>query len=352
LNPSKKIICIVGARPQFIKHAPMELALNKYFEVQTIHTGQHYDEKMSAIFFEELKITPPNYALHISSRLPSDQLAKMLIAISDILQKEKPDAVLVYGDTTSTLAGALAADQNKIPLIHIEAGLRSFNKEMPEENNRILTDHLSSLLFCPTEISIENLEQEGITENVFKSGDVMSDMLQLILPHVKKTSSQNKYYLCTIHRPYNTDDKKRLSTVLNTLNRLDKKVVFPMHPRTKQRCKDFGIDLLQFSNISVMPPLSYLELIEFAFNAKSILTDSGGLQKEAYLLKKQCITVRPETEWVETLEGGWNNLVFEKMETILSILNTPPQKNQYKENIYGDGKAAQSIAKTISNHLS
>lgn len=347
----KKIICIVGARPQFIKHAPMELALNKYFEVQTIHTGQHYDEKMSAIFFEELKIKKPEYELHIGSLSPSEQTAKMLIAISEILQKEKPNAVLVYGDTNSTLAGALAASQNKIPLIHIEAGLRSFNKEMPEENNRILTDHLSHLLFCPTEMAIENLKKENITKNVFKSGDVMSDMLQLIFPLLKETANQNQYYLCTIHRPYNTDNKKRLSMVLKTLNQLDQKVIFPMHPRTQQRCKDFGIDLLDFPNISVLPPLSYLELIQIAYNAKSILTDSGGLQKEAYLLKKQCITIRPETEWVETLDGGWNNLVFEAMEKISAILKTTPKKHDYKNNIYGDGKAAVSIAKTISQTI-
>ena len=347
----KKIICIVGARPQFIKHAPMELALNKYFEVQTIHTGQHYDEKMSAIFFEELKIKKPEYALHIGSLSASEQTAKMLIAISDILQKEKPNAVLVYGDTNSTLAGALAASQNKIPLIHIEAGLRSFNKEMPEENNRILTDHLSSLLFCPTNMAIENLQKEGITKNVFQSGDVMSDMLQLIFPHLKKATNQSQYYLCTIHRPYNTDNTNRLFTVLKTLNQLDQKVLFPIHPRTKQRCKDFEIDLLEFPNISFLPPLSYLELVQLAYNAKSILTDSGGLQKEAYLLKKQCVTIRPETEWVETLEGGWNNLVFEEMQKVATILKTTPQRNKYKNNIYGDGNAGLVIAKIIADNI-
>ena len=200
-------------------------------------------------------------------------------------------------------------------------------------------------------MAIENLKKENITKNVFKSGDVMSDMLQLIFPLLKETANQNQYYLCTIHRPYNTDNKKRLSMVLKTLNQLDQKVIFPMHPRTQQRCKDFGIDLLDFPNISVLPPLSYLELIQIAYNAKSILTDSGGLQKEAYLLKKQCITIRPETEWVETLDGGWNNLVFEAMEKISAILKTTPKKLDYKNNIYGDGKAAVSIAKTISQTI-
>ncbi len=346
----KKIISIVGARPQFIKHAPMQLQLQKHFRAMTLHTGQHYDENMSTVFFNELKMPKPDYLLDIGgSKLQGEQTGVMMTEIEKVCLTEKPDAILIYGDTNSTLAGALVAAKMCIPQIHIEAGIRSYNRSMPEEINRIVADEFAHLLFCPTDTAIENLKREGIThERVFKSGDVMCDMVKLIEPKAIN-SIQEPYYFVTIHRPYNTDDVQRLHTILSVLNQLDKKVVFSIHPRTVSRLQSFGIHQNDFTNIAFIPPQGYTESISLQKYCDCLITDSGGMQKEAYILQKKCITLRSETEWVETLHNGWNTLVFDQLEVLPSVLSQSP--GAYIDGIYGNGHAAEEITEIIKKHL-
>jgi len=345
----KKIICVVGARPQFIKHAPVEIAISKYFDVISVHTGQHYDKKMSDIFFNELKMQKPAYFLSVGSHSHGKQTAMMLEKIEEILIKEKPAAMLVYGDTNSTLAGAIAASKLHIPVIHVEAGLRSFNKHMPEEVNRILTDHVSDFLFLPTDASIPNLKTEGITENVYVVGDVMSDAVNIAKKMITGKTAEEPYLLITIHRPYNTDDIERLKLILDTLNQQKYKCVFPVHPRTKNTMAQNSLKEEDYSNIQFLAPQSYFELINLQKHAKCVITDSGGIQKEAYMLKVKCITIRTETEWTETLNNGWNNLVFDDLSEISKLLEQEP--GEYKPNIYGDGKASEKIAKILSENI-
>ncbi len=341
-----KIAVVIGARPQFIKHAPVELALRKYFEVISIHTGQHYDAKMSDIFFNQLNIATPQYMLNIGSHMHGRQTAIMLEKIEEILQSEMPVALLVYGDTNSTLAGALAASKLNLPVIHVEAGLRSFNKTMPEEINRILTDHVAELLFAPSVVAIDNLSNENIMKNVYNVGDVMCDSLQLALKYNRKQVNKiEPYFLCTLHRPYNTDDITRLIRILDELNRAIEKVIFPVHPRTMHILEKNGVKTSRFINIEFIEPVSYFDLIDLQQNAQCIITDSGGIQKEAYMLKKKCITLRTETEWVETLKDGWNTLVFDELEEIHAIIDAEP--GEYIEKLYGDGQAAEKIAQIV-----
>jgi UDP-GlcNAc3NAcA epimerase len=346
---NKKIVCIVGARPQFIKHAPLELALKTFFNVVTIHTGQHYDAKMSKIFFDQLNISPPTYMLKSSGKGVShgQQTGEMLTLVEEILMKEMPMAVLVYGDTNSTLAGALAASKLNIPVIHIEAGLRSFNKKMPEEINRILTDHVSSILFAPSTLAVENLKKEGLSDGVVLCGDVMNDMVLLAKEKIPNTVDLSDFYLITIHRPYNTDEKSRLFYILDTINKLDSLAIFPIHPRTLTKIADFGGKIEDYQNIKFIEPLSYFELIEHQIKAKAIITDSGGVQKEAYILRKKCITIRSETEWAETLQGGWNHLVFDNLDNIQELIYENP--TDYIENLYGNGQASNFISQKLND---
>ncbi len=346
----KKILSIIGARPQFIKHAPMQLQLQKHFTALTLHTGQHYDDNMSAVFFNELNIPQPDYLFNIGgSKLQGEQTGIMMAEIEKVCLKEKPDAVLVYGDTNSTLAGTLVAAKMCIPIIHIEAGLRSYNRQMPEEINRIIADEFATLLFCPTQQAIENLKKEGIIhENIFLTGDVMSDMIQLVKDKLVKPAHTN-YYFATLHRPYNTDDVVRLTEILRTLNGLDKKVIFFIHPRTLARMKIFGISESDYANISFIPPVGYLESISYQTYADAIITDSGGIQKEAYILKKKCITLRSETEWAETLQGGWNTLVFDNLTKIGEAIKKPVK--DYLPNLYGNGNAAAKISNIIFKYF-
>lgn len=347
----QKIIAVIGARPQFIKHAPIEIAAKGKLELISIHTGQHYDAQMSSIFFDQLNMATPKYHLDIGSHSHGVQTGRMMEKIEPIVIAEKPDAILVYGDTNSTLAGALVASKLNIPVIHIEAGLRSFNKEMPEEINRILTDHISCLLFVPTDTAVTNLAKEGITTNVFKTGDVMCDMVNIALAYLQKdlTEKAVPFYYATIHRPYNTDDIDRLKYVLSSLNKLSLTVKLALHPRTRNRMKQMGLLENEFPNIHFLPPLGYFENINYQYQSSGIITDSGGIQKEAYILKKQCITIRKETEWVETLKSGWNTLVFKNLSSLEVIFETVPK--HHEAGIYGDGHSAHDIINKIISNL-
>lgn len=346
----KKIISVIGARPQFIKHAPMQLELQKRYNATTIHTGQHYDENMSAIFFEELKIKKPEFIFNLSgSKLQGEQTALMMIEIEKVVCKEKPNALLIYGDTNSTLAATLIASKLHIPIIHIEAGLRSYNRAMPEEINRIIADEFAYLLFCPTNTAIDNLKKEGIIhDRIFKTGDVMCDMVNMILPFVKKPID-DEFYFATLHRPYNTDNPQRLETLLKVLNNLDKKIIFSVHPRTLIRMNEFGLRKENYTNIEFIDPTSYIESISYQKYSSCVITDSGGIQKEAYILQKQCITLRSETEWVETLQGGWNTLVYQDLSKIPAILTST--LSNYQPDIYGTGNSASEICSIIEKYI-
>lgn len=345
-----KIIAIIGARPQFIKHAPVELSLRNSFDLVTIHTGQHYDENMSSVFFNELEIQKPEYMLSLGGLSHGKQTGLMMSEMEDIVLKEKPDGILVYGDTNSTLAGALVAAKLHIPVFHIEAGLRSFNKSMPEEINRILTDHVSDMFFIPSETARKNLNNEGISKNIFNVGDVMYDMVKLAFDkgYLKKNSTDPYYYI-TLHRPYNVDEKERLKTLLEVINSLDRKAMFSIHPRTRSKMKQFNMGFDNYKNIEFIDPVSYFENVNYIFNSSGLITDSGGMQKEAYWLKKKCITMRPETEWVETLENGWNTLVFDNPNELIELIGQNP--GLYTDEAYGDGNASDSIRKEILNYL-
>jgi UDP-GlcNAc3NAcA epimerase len=348
--PQIKICLIIGARPQFIKHAPLEIELKKHFSLITIHTGQHYDESMSNIFFNELKIDRPKYQLNIGSGNHGQQTGRMLEGIENILVDENPDGIIVYGDTNSTLAGALAGSKLSIPIFHVEAGLRSFNKNMPEEINRIVTDHVSELLFVPTEIAQENLFKEGInSDKVFLVGDIMYDSLLLARKFKTNLTSKNQI-LVTLHRPYNTDNIIRLENILKSINDLGKKIVFPIHPRTKSMVEKYNFNLKQFNNIEFCSPLSYFDLIGLQIESSCIITDSGGIQKEAYLNKKKCITLRSETEWNETLTNGWNILVYENLNELKKYIGLVP--GEYIEGVYGSGDTASKITNILVNYYS
>lgn len=353
-----KILTIVGARPQFIKAAPVSRKIREEYKEILVHTGQHYDINMSQVFFDKLKIPQPDYNLNIGSFKHGEQTGRMLIGIERILLKENPDMVLVYGDTNSTLGGALATSKLNIPLAHIEAGLRSYNKKMPEEINRIITDHLSSLLFCPTKNAVDNLKKEGIIQGVYNTGDVMYDSI-LYYSKILQNNAQwvkdlninpGKYYLATIHRPENTENKENLSTVLKAFNNLNQTVVFPVHPRTLNRLKGYGINKDSFRNIQFINPVDYLDMLKLIMNCLKVFTDSGGIQKEAYFLDKPCITLREQTEWVETLKGNWNVLVQIEYNTILKAHKEQRVNYQVKEDrIFGVGRASEKILGIIED---
>jgi len=378
-----KIVTIVGARPQFIKAAAVSRAIralndrsglrgqrgsrNRIQEV-LVHTGQHYDYSMDQVFFEELELSRPDYHLGVGSGSHAQQTAMMLERIETILEREKPEGVLVYGDTNSTLAGALAAVKMNTPVAHVEAGLRSYNRSMPEEINRILADHLSAFLFCPTVLAVRNLSREGIRdkkETVVKNvGDVMYDSIlyyadvaerkSTILRDLKlfatDDSRHTPYYLATLHRAGNTDHPKRLKAILQALDEIGREspVILPLHPRTRKMMKTYQFRV-QEKRIRLMEPVSYLNMIQLMRHARVILTDSGGVQREAYWLRTPCVILREETEWVETLHTGWNLLVGTDakkiMEGMKRLEGSKPREK--RRELFGDGKASEKIVQIL-----
>ena len=340
----KSIVTILGARPQFIKAKLISEELRKHHKEIIIHTGQHYDENMSDVFFRELELPNPDYNLGIGPGTHAQQTGQIMEVLERILINIKPDLVLVYGDTNSTLAGALTAAKLHIPIAHVEAGLRSFNREMPEEINRIVTDHLSDLLFAPTGTAIGNLGKEGLAEKTELTGDIMFDMLQYYKKFIKKGIFD--YYLATIHRPSNTDDPDIFKSLLSTLNGLDKKVILPVHPRVKnmvQKIKHI------YGNIQFAEPVSYLNMLSLICNSHKVITDSGGLQKEAYILGKQCITLRDDTEWLETLHGNWNTLTGNDMRKINKAIFT--ETTGITKPIFGNGQTTHNVVNCINYFL-
>lgn len=346
-----KIIAIVGARPQFIKHFPFERACKGNLELITIHTGQHYDKNMSNVFFDQLGMNKPDYMLNIGSSNHGLQTATMMIEIEKIIEVEEPDGMVVYGDTNSTLAGALVGSKLHIPIYHIEAGLRSYNREMPEEINRVLTDHISELLFVPSEVAKNNLLKEGLSNGVHIVGDIMKDLILHCMQNklVKAPKLDKDYFYATLHRPYNTDEKQRLHYVLKNLNNLQYKVIFSIHPRTRNAMKKFGMEETKYHNIVFINPQSYFDNLSYLAHSKGLITDSGGMQKEAYWLKKKCVTVRPETEWVETLVSNWNTLVFEELEKINDYFNMVEE--DWDKNLYGKGDTSLKIIEGINQRI-
>jgi UDP-GlcNAc3NAcA epimerase len=348
------IVTIIGARPQFVKAAVLSKAMKDHgIDEKIIHTGQHYDPKMSDIFFEELGIPGVDKNLHIGSGQHGSQTGKMMIAIEDYIlsQSVTIDGLLVYGDTNSTLAGALVASKLNIPVLHIEAGLRSFNRTMPEEVNRVLTDHVSQLLFCSSEEGVLQLAKEGITTNVFNVGDIMYDGVTIFLPFAKKPNVKDFdfdeiYNLITIHRPSNTDDKNSLKGIIEALSIIPNQCIWPVHPRIKSTISNLSLP----SNVFLTEPFSYFEMLYVLGNSHKVITDSGGLQKEAYWLKKPCITIRPETEWIETLHNNWNQLCKSNKSDILPMYKNNPETKTWR-NLYGDGNASKRIAEIIKNNL-
>ena len=350
-----KILTILGARPQFIKAGSVSREILKYKEIKEIivHTGQHYDANMSDIFFEEMQIPKPDYFLGIGGKSHGAMTGQMIEKIEEVCLKEKPDWIMVYGDTNSTLAGAIVASKLNIKLAHIEAGLRSFNMNMPEEINRILTDRVSSILFCPTDTAVQNLKNEGYDKldcKIVKSGDVMQDGAMFYKNLAVKPSFDIKenYILCTIHRAENTNDENRLKSIFEALNAIakEKQIILPLHPRTRKIIIQLGINT---DSLTIIDPVGYLEMIWLVDNCSLIMTDSGGLQKEAYFFEKPCITLRDETEWVELVECGVNILTGASMEKILETYkaNSFSDKEISKLKLYGDGKACSRIVKEL-----
>lgn len=333
----------MGARPQFIKHKAIFEAFRHSFEVLTVHTRQHYDDNMSRVFFEELGLPVPQFLLDERNRSSTHgaQTAAMLTGIEEILLAQRPHATLVYGDTNSTLAGALAASKIGIPIIHVEAGLRSFNREMPEEINRVVTDHLSSLLFAPSQAAVSLLAREGITDGVHMVGDVMVDVLMDLAAELSPPQPV-PYIFVTIHRPSNADEPQRMQTILQALQSADRPCILPLHPRTRATLVQEKLALDELSNIRFVDPLGYRDCLSHLKHADLVVTDSGGLQKEAYLLRRPCVTLRNETEWTETLENDCNVLVDEDLLTLPSLLAR--KRDPHFGQPYGDGKSAQAMA--------
>lgn len=362
----KKILTVVGARPQFIKAAAVSRALRKatsYREI-VVHTGQHYDPNMSQTFFDELDMEFPNHNLEVASGNHGTQTGEILKQLEPVMIQERPDLVLVYGDTNSTLGGAVCAAKLNNPIAHVEAGLRSFNRTMPEEINRIVADHVSSLLFCPTSAAVRNLQREGIVSNVWNTGDVMYDVA---LQFAKKSKAKSTiladlgvqphgYVLATVHRAENTDQEERLSNIISALATIadDIPVVLPIHPRTRKMLQRFSL-VARLGNTRLIDPVGFLDMVALESHAKLIATDSGGVQKEAYFHRVPCVTLRTETEWVETVEAKWNQLVdVGSVEAITQTIRSSAAYSgaRHKIDEYGDGCASDTIVRIVQEYLS
>jgi UDP-GlcNAc3NAcA epimerase len=348
-----KVVSVVGARPQFIKAAAMSRVLRQHHREILLHTGQHYDYEMSGIFFEGLDLPRPDVNLEVGSGAHGAQTGAMMKAIEDVLIAERPDYALIYGDTNSTLAGAIAASKLSIRVAHVEAGLRSFNRRMPEEINRVVADHLSELLLCPSDTAVTNLAAEGISKNVHQVGDVMLDVLNWARQRLaeqpcgilaKLGLSKKQYLLATLHRSENTDDTERLTRILESFGSIEEPLVFPVHPRTRKAIAAAAVNV--GTQIRLIDPVGYLDMVTLAGAARLILTDSGGLQKEAYWLGVPCLTLRDETEWVETVDAGWNVLVGADPKKIRGAVGQfTPARPQV--DLYGDGFAAEKCTKLL-----
>ncbi|MCP9489064.1 MAG: UDP-N-acetylglucosamine 2-epimerase (non-hydrolyzing) [Solirubrobacteraceae bacterium MAG38_C4-C5] len=352
-----RLLTVVGNRPQFVKAAAVSGPLRERHEEVLVHTGQHYDRELSQVFFDELGLPKPDHHLALGTGSNTAQTARMLEALEPLLGSVAPDAVLVYGDTNSTLAGGLAAAQRGVPVAHVEAGMRSFDRSMPEELNRVLTDHLSALLLCPTQAASQNLEREGAAGEVVVVGDVMVDVAQLVQPRARVRTDlieahglrPGEYALVTAHRAGNVDDSVRLGRLVELLERLDRPVLFPVHPRTRARLDAAGLAdrLASAEGVHVTHPLGYLEFTALLCHADVVLTDSGGVQKEAYLAGVPCVTLRANTEWMETVQTGWNALADLDVERALAAAarDVPVQRPQ----LYGDGKAGERVVAAIES---
>ena len=355
-----KIATIVGARPQFIKAAPVSEILRNNFQEILIHTGQHYDDNMSRIFFDDLRIPRPDINLNVGSGRHAEQTGQMLVGIEKVLMHEKPDLVLVYGDTNSTFAAALSASKLHIPIAHVEAGLRSFNRRMPEEINRILTDKISTFLFCPTGTSVKHLKNEGITGRICQVGDVMYDAALKFGRISEKRSTiisklslkKGEYLLATVHRPHSTDSVEHLTGIIEAFMECGEQIVFPIHPRTRGYLEKYALwdELDKCQRIRNIEPVSYLDMLMLEKHSKKILTDSGGIQKEAYFYQVPCITLRDETEWVETVEDGWNTIVgTDKAGILRAIKEFNPASKQRA--LFGNGDASLKICQILTDSL-
>jgi UDP-GlcNAc3NAcA epimerase len=351
-----KCVTVLGARPQFVKAAPVSAAMiDAEIDEMLVHTGQHFDYEMSQVFFDELNIPEPKYNLAISGGSHGRMTGRMLEAVEAVIEKEIPDCVLVYGDTNSTLSGSLAAAKLHVPVAHMEAGIRSYNKNMPEEINRILTDHVSSLLLCPSDTAVVNLQKEGINDGVMMVGDVMADAAMLAnrivkddpgyLPAIEGFDWEQGYDLLTLHRAENTDEKSRIESIFEALNNIENPLIFPVHPRTRNKIAKANIFLAE--NIITCEPLSYLSMTALMNRASRVFTDSGGLQKEAYWAQKPCITLREETEWVETLKDNANQLVGANTQLILEAVEKANNAT-FQSALYGDGNSAPRCVSAIN----
>lgn len=357
MKGKQKIVTIVGARPQFVKAAVISRAIQGRQDVEEVivHTGQHYDRNMSDVFFEEMEIPLPKYNLDIHGMDHGAMTGQMLEKIEEVLKAEQPDWVLVYGDTNSTLAGALAASKKHIRVAHVEAGLRSFNMRMPEEVNRILTDRISTILFAPTQTAVDNLMKEGyahIDARIEMSGDVMLDAglyyakKSAEMAQLPKATFEGEYILCTLHRAENTDDPQRLRSIVEALNEIHRKirVVLPLHPRTRKLLEQQGLSL----DVQVIDPVGYFDMIELLKHCSLVMTDSGGLQKEAYFFEKNCVTLRDETEWVELVKNGFNTLAGADREAIISMVETMLHRSSdFSMRLYGNGDAGEKIVAAL-----
>ncbi len=349
------IATIIGARPQFIKAAPISEKINNSHNSVSeiiIHTGQHFEKNMSNIFFDEMNIAEPNYNLEINQMEYGKMIDKMVKKIYPILIKENIHGVLVYGDTNSTLAGSISAKQLNLPIFHVEAGLRSFNRFMLEENNRIITDHLSSLLFCPSENAIKNLLNENLIDGVMLSGDVMYDVylkFSSLKHNLSLDLKKTKYILATIHRRENINSAEKLSDIFKNLNKINnnRKIIMPLHPHTKKKVKEFKIQ----SNIKFIEPLGYVSMVSLLNECEMVITDSGGLQKESFFAKKKCLVVREQTEWIELIEQGTNALCSPK-KLYEAYTKISKEKCNFSNNFYGNGNASNFILQSIENYFS